>query len=294
MFRSSASAATRRGASAAALGIACVLLFSGSRPADELSLDPVVVDADPAIFAPKALAMTAFFPNPRPRVQAVGSAHQPADTRATDHQATLREPTELDATAPGLRVLSPGRRTHFGTYELVELIQQVGATYDELYPGQVVRVGDLSRPRGGTIRDANGERVHSSHRNGLDADLMYLHTDCREPGNFDDPMCPVDVPRSLELMRMFVAGGPDDSETMVDLFYVGSAFQERTCRYLREHEEEAEHYRDVLDRLQLMGGHESHFHVRILCPEQSLRCPAPRKHRPDLCPRVTRQLDAES
>lgn len=277
-----------------ALGITCLLLFSGSRPADAVGLDPVVVDADVDILAGKSLSMTAFFPNPLPRVQAVGSAHQPVDSRATDHTASLRDPTELDATAPGLRVLSPGRRTHFGTYELVELIQQVGATFDELYPGEAIRVGDLSRPRGGTIRDANGERVHSSHRNGLDADVMYLHEECREAGNFDDPMCPVDVPRTLELMSMFVAGGPDDTETMVDLFYVGSAFQDRACRYLRDNEVEARHYRDVLERLQLMGGHESHFHVRITCPETSLRCPTPRKYRPDLCPRVARRLDADS
>jgi penicillin-insensitive murein endopeptidase len=236
--------------------------------------------------------MTSFFPNPSSAVQAVGTAQQARDSRRTDRHAYLRNATPLSLDADGYKVLGQGMERYYGTYELVELIQQVGATYDELHPGGAIRVGDLSRRRGGTIRDTAGQRVHSSHRNGLDADVMYLHTDCQQPGDFDDPYCPIDVARSLELMNMFVAGGPYEDESLVDLFYVGSVFRERACRYLGANETEAERYRGVLERLQPMGGHESHFHVRIACPEHSWRCPPPRKYRPEFCPRLLSRLES--
>jgi hypothetical protein len=278
---------------AGALAVAGALLFSAYKPAEALvSMPVVVVSADAYVSRGKPhLAMTSYFPNPRPVIQAVGLAHQPEDRRSTDRQGTLRNATELLPDMPGLRVLSPGRRTNFGTYELVELIQQVGATFDDLYPGRAIRIGDLSRPRGGTIRAADGQRVHSSHRNGLDADVMYLHTDCQRGGDFGKAYCPVDVPRSLELMNMFVAGGPHEEESMVDLFYAGATFQDRACRYLSENEDKAERYRGVLERLQPMGGHESHFHVRITCPEHSLGCPPPRRYRPEFCPRLLSRLE---
>jgi penicillin-insensitive murein endopeptidase len=291
MFRGNVSAAARRALTAVAIGGASLLLAVGfGRAEPRVLLRPVVVAADPAVFIRGPVqSLNAFFPNPDPRVQAVGNPHQPVDDPRTDHHAKLRHATELSRRAPGLEVLGPARRTHFGTYELVELIQQVGANLDARYPGRVMRVGDLSRPRGGTIRDAEGRRIHSSHRNGLDADIMYPHEDCRGSGDVHDGYCDVDVRATLELMQLFVQGGPEDEPSMVDTFYVGSGVRQRTCKYLRSDPVAAERYREVVQRLQPMGGHEAHFHVRIECPDHSLRCPPPRKHRPAFCPRLYRR-----
>jgi hypothetical protein len=291
MFRGTASATTRRAATALVIGAATLLLAVGfGRTGPSVLLRPVVVAADPAVFIRGPVqSLNAFFPNPDPRVQAVGNPHQRVDDPRTDHHARLRDPTELSVHAPGLEVLGPARRTHFGTYELVELIQQVGANLDARYPGRVMRVGDLSRPRGGTIRDGNGRRIHSSHRNGLDADIMYPHEDCRDRGDVYDGYCPVDIDGTLELMQLFVQGGPEGEASMVDTLYVGNGFRQRACKYLRREPAAALRYRDVVQRLQPMGGHEAHFHVRIECPEHSLRCPPPRKHRPAFCPRLYRR-----
>ena len=223
---------------------------------------------------PAGLEMTSFFPNPRPQVQAVGSPHQPVDILATDRDAQLRAATQLRTGAPGVTVLGPALQRNYGTYELVELIQQVGAGFDWQYPGQSLRVGDLSLRKGGTIRDSRGVRVHSSHRNGLDADIMYLREDCHDAGKFDDPSCPLGVEETLDVMRMFIEGGPEDRDTLVDVIYVGNPMQERICKHFQDHPQAKYDYEHVLGHLQIMSGHEVHFHVRIKCPDNSLHCPA--------------------
>lgn len=266
----------------------CAALTSCERPQRLVHAPLTLVVAHERVRAP-GLEMTAYFPNPKPQVQAVGSTHQPVDRRATDHAAHLRNPSRLRDDVPGVDVLSPAMGRNYGTYELVELIQQVGAGFDWRFPGQALRVGDLSKRRGGTIRDGSGRRVHSSHRNGLDADIMYLHRDCHGDGTFDAMDCPIGIEENLDVLQMFVDGGPYDDHSLVDVIYVGHAMRDRVCRYLGQDERRVRRYGELLDHMQVMSGHEAHFHVRIKCPETSVRCPAPRKHRPALCPRLRRR-----
>lgn len=273
---------------AVAFGMAFMLV--GARGEPPRVLPTTVITATPAPVEID-VEMTSFFPNPNPAVQAVGAPHQTEDDRRTDRAARLLDATSLSLEAPGVRVLNPNMGRHYGTYELVELVQQVGATYAAVRPGDAIEVGDLSLRKGGTIRESDGRRVHSSHRNGLDVDVRYLYRDCHMQGRLDDGTCPVGIKESLELMRMFVDGGPEEGyssvtgmkDSMVDVIYVGEPFQKNLCRHLREHDEDAERYRDVVERLQVMGGHQAHFHVRIACPEHSKRCPPPRVHRPKIC-----------
>lgn len=219
------------------------------------------------------LDMLDFFPNPNPRLQAVGGTQQGRDRRRTDRHAYLRNATELQPGAPGIELRSHRLGRNFGTYELVELLQQVGARFDMRHPGSTFVVGDLSRRRGGTIRNHAGKRVHSSHRNGLDVDVMYLWRDCATAGDFGNSSCPLDVEENLQLMRDFVAGGPRMEPSLVDVMFVGAGFQFEVCRELKRRPALAEQYADVLSRLQLMGGHRAHFHVRLRCPALSKNCP---------------------
>ncbi len=266
-----------------AAGLAVVLVGASDDP-EPVQLVPRMITAAPAPFEAD-VEMTSYFPNPDPVVQAVGLAHQVEDDRATDHTGSLRNATEL-GDAPGVYVLSPNMGRNYGTYELVELIQQVGARFASIGDGWEIEVGDLSLRKGGTIREAGGRRVHSSHRNGLDVDVRYLHRDCKLRGRLDDSSCPIGVRENLELMRMFVEGGPEGEESMVDVMYVGKAFQQRLCRYLRDPQVDEHRFEEVVDKLQVMNGHQVHFHVRIKCPDNSLRCPEPRQYRPDICPRL--------
>ena len=98
----------------------------------------------------------------------------------------------------------PWRR--WGTEKLVRTLECV-LTADELaHPfGQRVGVADLSRPRGGPFGPKYGGLGHSSHQNGLDADLLYPRRDgceCAPQGAAD-----VDVARAQDLIDAFVAVG---------------------------------------------------------------------------------------
>jgi murein endopeptidase len=69
------------------------------------------------------------------------------------------------------------------------------------------RVGimDLSRPHGGWFGRVYGGLGHSSHQNGLDADVMYPRRDERERRPFRPAQ--VDLERAQELVDRFVAAG---------------------------------------------------------------------------------------
>lgn len=278
-------ASLRRGTIAGiAFLIAMVLCLPTSRSAAFVAVPGLLVTTASAMARDVPLfTMDMFFPNPQQVVQAVGPTYQRADNPATDRHAYLRSATELPLDAPGVRVMGPGLRRNFGTYELVELIRQVGVRFEARFPEAAIRVGDLSTRRGGTIRDERGRRVHSSHRNGLDADIMYLRSDCGSIGRFDRMECPVDIEETLELMRTFVDGGPPGVDTLVDVIFVGMGVQRRICKVLAADPRLADRYGRVVQRVQAMGGHGAHFHVRLRCPEHSRRCPPPRTERPALC-----------
>ena len=233
---------------------------------------------------PPTVQMTSFFPNPSKRVQAVGTSQQARNTRRTDRSAYLKHATQLELDGVGYRVLGQGMRRYYGTYELVELIQQSGAIFAERYPDsdEFFQVGDLSRERGGTIRDSSGRRVHSSHRNGLDVDINYLRRACdRDPGDlreqdafgrYNNPRCRFHLRKNMELMRDFVRGGPEDEQSLVSVFFVSPAFAKRACRAAKRRPAFGRRYDGVLSRMKVMSGHQAHFHVRLRCPENSVRC----------------------
>jgi penicillin-insensitive murein DD-endopeptidase len=86
------------------------------------------------------------------------------------HVGTLTQPTQLPATGPGYQWLDPSGH-HYGTDNLVALIQHAAATVQLLRPdSEPLRVGDLSAHAGGKLRN------HASHRTGRDADLLFFIT----------------------------------------------------------------------------------------------------------------------
>ncbi len=228
----------------------------------------------------------AFFPNSDTRIQAVGNPNQRIDDPSTDRNAYLRNATRLPPLSLGYRVLNPGMRRNYGTYELVELVRQVGDKFDQTYPEREFHVGDLSKQKGGTIRENDGRRVHSSHRNGLDVDINLLYTDCRGTDSWHNPACPQDTKKNLELLRSFVRSGPYRDKSIVDSIYVSDEFVKNACRFMSASQTVKERYQEILPYLNMRDEHKTHFHLRIKCPEHSLRCPAPRPLRKrDLCSR---------
>ena len=106
----------------------------------------------------------------------------------------------------GLRV-SPNRPwRRWGTDRLVQTLLDVLAGYRAARP-EVPRVGiaDLSRPHGGGFGKNFGGLGHSSHQNGLDADVLYPRRDGLERRAWAPEL--VDEELSQDLVDRFVAAG---------------------------------------------------------------------------------------
>jgi protein MpaA len=107
----------------------------------------------------------------------------------------------------GVRGRSPNRDwRRYGSRRLVRTLLAVVRAYAAAHPGAPrVAVGDLSRPHGGEFGRRFGPPGHSSHQNGLDADVYYPRRDGRER----PPRRPREIDRLLaqDLVDRFVAAG---------------------------------------------------------------------------------------
>ena len=136
---------------------------------------------------------------PRAGIALTGPAGQRrAVPGETDYAFTWEFPTE---TTP-----SPERR-RWGTEKLVLTLQCVLSDYGERHPEHArVGVADLSRPHGGSFgRRYAGGLGHSSHQNGLDADVLDPRWDlCECPA---ESWSDVDYGATQELIDAFVGTG---------------------------------------------------------------------------------------
>ncbi|MGZ8634995.1 MAG: penicillin-insensitive murein endopeptidase [Solirubrobacteraceae bacterium] len=102
---------------------------------------------------------------------------------------------------------SPNRGwRRWGTDGLIRTLMKVLREYRSAHPDAPrVGIGDLSRELGGPFWELDGGRVHSSHQNGLDADVYYPRLDARER----PPRAPrhVDERLAQDLVDRFVAAG---------------------------------------------------------------------------------------
>jgi murein endopeptidase len=103
--------------------------------------------------------------------------------------------------------LSPNRPwRRWGTDRLVRTLLDVIGSYRAAHPDAArVGIADLSRPHGGPFGASFGGLGHSSHQNGLDADVLYPRTDGVERRAWKPAL--VDDALAQELVDRFVAAG---------------------------------------------------------------------------------------
>ena len=106
-----------------------------------------------------------------------------------------------------IRHRSPNRpwRRH-GTDRLVRMVLRVATDFASAHPSAPrLVVGDLSRPHGGDFGVRFGGIGHSTHQNGLDADVYMPRRDGRERA--PRRVAQVDLERAQELVDRFVEAG---------------------------------------------------------------------------------------
>jgi hypothetical protein len=121
----------------------------------------------------------------------------------------VRLPSEgrLFFTWDPVRHVSPNRAyRRFATARLIRITLAVLRSHAAKHPDAPrVGIGDLSRPNGGDFGKRFGSPDHTSHQNGLDADVYYPRRDGRER----EPRRPGQIDRDLaqDLVDRFVAAG---------------------------------------------------------------------------------------
>ena len=176
------------------------------------------------------------------------------------------------------------RGNHFGTEELVGIIERAASRVDQELPGSLLGIGDLSRRGGGRMQ------FHRSHENGRDADLIFYAVDDsgipvppanamprynrhlqsrppREPTH--EPITPrlFDVPRNWALISALV----DDPEVQVEYLFISERLKEKLIDYARSIGA-ADTLIDKARRALRQPGrhalpHDDHLHLRIKCPQ---------------------------
>ncbi len=172
----------------------------------------------------------------------------------------------------GFKKVFVSRDRGWSTYDLQAVLAKVSHDVKAQYAGKVERlqIGDMSLRNGGFVGR------HSSHQNGLDADIAYLRTNRSEQRVehngwaerfvINGELTPnFDVQRNWELMRKFVATG------RVTRIFVDSAIKKAFCEYTSAIGTRAAET-ETLRILRVWPHHHDHLHVRLSCPKNSPRC----------------------
>ncbi len=164
----------------------------------------------------------------------------------------------------------------FGTWQLAQLVERGAQRVADTHPGARLALGELSAEHGGAIAG------HRSHRNGRDVDIgFYLLDDESKPavaptfvrmrasgrGRYAGQRYHFDDARNWALLTKLL----DDQAARVQYIFVSRAMQHRLLAQAAA--EGAPDWlvaraKTVMFEPTHGNRHQSHFHVRIYCPEQ--------------------------
>lgn len=111
--------------------------------------------------------------NQRPKDQAWGKPHTGRYIKSQQRTIFLTQSNSLleafQKIGPdsGFSIWSPKKLRHYGTYDIVESIVNIGEWIKDNIPSFTLKVNDMSGKNGGNIG-------HSSHKTGMDVDLSYV------------------------------------------------------------------------------------------------------------------------
>lgn len=211
------------------------------------------------------------------------------------NQGSLRRGRKLPDEGPGFIVptLWKERGANYGTDEIVAAIMRAAKRVADKHPGSLLGVADIAQKGGGE------SKLHRSHHNGHDADLIYYALS--EEGQ---PVAPVsamprygqnlhslpvrptkevtfeeftprrfDVRRNWALVRALL----EDKDIEVQFLFVHNRLRNRLLDYAKAHrepEEVIEHAEAVLKQPGDTLPHDDHLHLRIYCSpsDRALGC----------------------
>jgi penicillin-insensitive murein endopeptidase len=173
----------------------------------------------------------------------------------------------LPLVGDGYQAMRPSRNRYYGHPKLIAFVERMGR--ETAARGGRLLIGDLAQPRGGPMPSG-----HRSHQSGLDVDIWFL----QKPR--DQVLSRADTER-IEMPSMVRATegalnasrwSPRYRDALkqaaqspeVDRIFVNAIIKQALCQ--------SETDRSWLNKVRPWWGHDSHFHVRLVCPRDSALC----------------------
>jgi penicillin-insensitive murein endopeptidase len=175
---------------------------------------------------------------------------------------------ELPETGPTWQAMRLSRHRNFGHPEMIDYLIDLSQTATQIgWAG--LYIGDISQPRGGPMTSG-----HSSHQIGLDADIWMLpprRLDLSRQEREDISSVPV---RSADQRSVTEHWTPSHAALMqaaasdprVDRIFVAAAVKIEMCKTATRAD------RKWLQKIRPIYGHDTHFHVRLKCPQGARHC----------------------
>ncbi len=203
-----------------------------------------------------------------------GSQRQPAALPAKSYgfysKGCFAGGVEMAADGPNWQGMRLSRNRHWGHPELVRTVQALAR--DAAADGwRGLLLGDMSQPRGGPMLTG-----HASHQIGLDADIWFMPMPSRRLSEAEREK--ISAVSLLKRDSLYV----DDrkwtraheavlrraaSYRNVERILVHPGIKKKLCDTVRGD-------RSWLSKIRPFWGHDSHFHLRIGCPDGSAGCKA--------------------
>jgi penicillin-insensitive murein endopeptidase len=165
------------------------------------------------------------------------------------------------------------RGRSFATRDMIDTIINIADEISSRYSNvEKLQVGDLSGENGGSAAPS-----HTSHQNGIDADIVYLTNSHDLQGQSNSYWTQYFVKsgavssdfnkeRNWELFKYIVR------VAKVNRILVDPVIKKAMCNYSSQVGERTTHS-EVLRRLRPINEHhDHHFHLRLKCPEEDSRC----------------------
>lgn len=198
--------------------------------------------------------------------QAIGSVNVGRLQNATD---VLK--LQKNHAPTGFTILRPERLTHFSAREMAHIIMQMGLFTKSELPGQSLLIGDISRQAGGSLGS------HKSHQNGLDVDVAYYFSNKNLHGSFvsavavDRPHANWLIQEQWKLFKKVV------NSKLIDRIFIHKVLKKALCNLAINNGEITKDTtsgvaHETLRRLIEDTAHDNHFHLRVKCSSDQVRC----------------------
>ena len=175
---------------------------------------------------------------------------------------------QLPETGPTWQAMRLSRNRNWGHPELVDFLEDLSVRATEIgWPG--IYVGDMSQPRGGPMTSG-----HASHQIGLDADIWLLKPKRLDLSRGEREEIGSPSVRTADQKNVTSGWTPAHAALLkaaaldprVDRIFITPPAKIAMCKTATAADKK------WLQKIRPLYGHDSHFHVRLKCPQGSSSC----------------------